>query len=126
LPRAHNDLGIALAPKRSNGAGARHFPGSHPSETGFTRRRTLNLGLVLSLRGQTNEAIRQFAGGLEAKPDYPEAHNYLGSAWYRQGRTGEAIREFQEALKLKPDYAEARKKPQCGVGHQDRRGEVTA
>jgi len=61
------------------------------------------------LRGQAAEAIRHLEAALTAKPDYPEAHNYLGSALYQQGRTGEAIREFQQALKLKPDYAEARK-----------------
>ena len=61
------------------------------------------------MRAQTTEAIGHFEAALKARPGYPEAHNYLGSALYRQGRAGEAIREFQEALKLKPDYAEARK-----------------
>ena len=53
--------------------------------------------------------IRELQEVLRLKPDYAEAHNNLGTAFYQQGRTGEAIRQFQEALRLKPDYAGARK-----------------
>jgi tetratricopeptide (TPR) repeat protein len=72
----------------------------------------------LGLRGQTDEAIRHFEAALKSRPGYPEAHNHLGSALYKQGRTGEAIREFQQALRLKPDYAEARKNLDAALAAQ--------
>ena len=61
------------------------------------------------MKGQTDEAVRHFEAALKARPEYPEAHNYLGTVYCRQGRADEAIRQFQEALRLEPDYTDARK-----------------
>ncbi len=58
------------------------------------------------------------AAALQAKPTYAEAHNYLGSAFYKQGGTAEAVWEFQEALRFKPDYAEARKNLEAALAGQ--------
>ena len=41
---------------------------------------------------------------LELKPDYAEAHNDLGNAFYEQGKLDEAVVRYRRALELKPDY----------------------
>ena len=61
------------------------------------------------MKGQIDEAIRQFQEAVRLKPDYADAHNNLGVAFAKKGHMDEAIRQFQEALRLKPDYADARK-----------------
>jgi Flp pilus assembly protein TadD len=45
-------------------------------------------------KGRLEEAIRHLQQALSVKPDYAEARNNLGTAFYQQGRTSEAIRQF--------------------------------
>ena len=61
------------------------------------------------MKGQPDEAIRQFQEAIRLKPDYAEAHSNLGTAFFQQGRADEAIRQYQEALRLKPDFPDARR-----------------
>ncbi len=65
------------------------------------------LGIVLGVKGQTDEAISQFQEALHLKPDFVEAHYALGIAFNQKGQTDEAINQFQEALRLVPDDAQA-------------------
>ncbi|MGA2787668.1 MAG: tetratricopeptide repeat protein [Verrucomicrobiota bacterium] len=74
------------------------------------------LGVVLGLKGQTDEAIDQFQEAILLAPDYTEAHYSLGIALDRKGQTDEAIKQFQEAVRLKPDYAEAHFSLGTGLG----------
>ncbi len=67
-----------------------------------------NLGVVLDMKGQPDEAIGQFREALRLKPDYPEAHYDFGTALVSKGQIDEAISQFQEALRLEPNYAAAR------------------
>jgi predicted TPR repeat methyltransferase len=43
---------------------------------------------------------------LALKPDYPEAHNNLGSALKDRGKLADAVVSYERALALKPDFAE--------------------
>src|SRR5262249_30788897 len=69
------------------------------------------------------EAEPAFREALRLKPDYPEAHAFLGSALAKQGKLKEAEEAYREAIRLNPDdakmyynlghllYAQGRQKP---------------
>ena len=59
------------------------------------------------MKGQTDEAIRQFQEALRLKPDFAEAHNSLANVLLDKSQLDEAIRQYREALRLRPDYASA-------------------
>jgi len=42
---------------------------------------------------------------IELKPDFAEAHYYLGNALSAERKIEEAISHYKMAIKLKPDYA---------------------
>ena len=66
-----------------------------------------NLALLLSGRGQAEEAIAHYQKALEIKPDNAEVHNNLAVNLAGRGQFDSAITHFQKALEIKPDYAEA-------------------
>ena len=78
----------------------------HPAFVAMMHNR---VGYYLAEEGQIEDAISQFKGALEIRPDYPSALNNLGVVLARMGRLDEAISQFAEALKLWPGYTEARK-----------------
>jgi len=43
---------------------------------------------------------------LQRKPDDPNTHDKLATAFYRRGKIDEAIEHWTEVVRLKPDYAE--------------------
>jgi Tfp pilus assembly protein PilF len=58
--------------------------------------------------GRPQEAVANFEQALRIKPDYAQAHDYLGCALlYNPDRLPEAMAQFQTALQLDPDLAEA-------------------
>jgi Flp pilus assembly protein TadD len=67
-----------------------------------------NLGSVLLLRDESDEAAREFRQALEIDPAHATIRNSLGTVLQAQGRFDEAIREFREALRLRPDALDAR------------------
>jgi tetratricopeptide (TPR) repeat protein len=67
-----------------------------------------NLGIILNLKGQPDEAIGEFQEAIRLKPDNTDARINLGFALYNQGQIDEAIGEFQEVIRLKPDNTDAR------------------
>ena len=75
--------------------------------------------LALAAAGRLPEAIEQFNSALEGRPDYPEAHNYLGMALMMQGNREEAVRHFRQALWLKPDFAPARRNLDDALGKRN-------
>ncbi len=65
------------------------------------------LGRLFLGQGKVEEAVEAFKAAIEARPDYPEAHNNLGVAWAQQERSEAAEECYRTALRLKPDYAAA-------------------
>ena len=47
--------------------------------------------------GKLDAAVEQFRRALQLNPTYPEAHQNLGKALFRQGRLEEAEAELQKA-----------------------------
>jgi tetratricopeptide (TPR) repeat protein len=54
-----------------------------------------------------DEAISHYQKALEIKPDYAEAHNNLGLAFFQKGQMAEAITHYQKALEINPNNAAA-------------------
>ena len=66
-----------------------------------------NLGLYLSERSRSEDAMRHYSEALRIKPDYAEAHNNMCAVLYNQGRIQEAFTHCTAALRMKPGYADA-------------------
>jgi len=64
-----------------------------------------NLGQLLLVKGQVDEAISHFHAALAINPDHPEAIANLGSAFTVKHQYEEAINCFKKALELKPNEA---------------------
>ena len=54
-----------------------------------------------------NGAIAEYTLAIQLKPDYAEAYNNRGFAWYRKGQAEPAIADFTRAIALRPDYPKA-------------------
>ena len=63
-----------------------------------------NLGIRLSQKGRTDEAIPHFQKALEIKPADVSSQYNLGSACMVLGQMDEAILHYQKALEIQPDY----------------------
>ena len=62
-------------------------------------------GLQLLKSGQLDEAIDLLSKLVEADPDDPRVHTYLGAAYSRKGDRLHAVHEFEEALRLEESAA---------------------
>jgi tetratricopeptide (TPR) repeat protein len=65
------------------------------------------LGNTRKNQGRLADAAAAYGRAIEAKPDFPEAHNNLGNALKELGRPAEAVASYHKALAVTPDYAEA-------------------
>ena len=72
----------------------------------------VNLGTVLTEKGELQESIWHCEQALRLNPDFAEAHNNLGNAFLREGRINEAIGYYEQALRIQPNYADV----QCNLG----------
>ena len=66
-----------------------------------------NLGALLNMRGDIENAIISFNKSIGLKPNYLDAHYNLGIALQGKGDLTAAIASFNAALQLKPNYPEA-------------------
>lgn len=67
-----------------------------------------NLGyLYLEILKVPDEAIKQFSGAIEAKPDYYEAYFNRGLAFEQVGNVYKAREDYQKALQIKTNYPNA-------------------
>jgi tetratricopeptide (TPR) repeat protein len=64
-----------------------------------------DLGLLLSQKGQMDEALEHYQKALEIKPQYVPAHYNLGNAFLQRGQWNEAIACFQKALEINPNVS---------------------
>jgi tetratricopeptide (TPR) repeat protein len=105
-PRAHNNLGNALADRGEIDAAIIQYRQALEIAPGYAAAH-YNLGNALAAREDVDEAMAHYRRALEIKPDYAEAHNNFGGILAGRGKIDEAIAHYQRALKIKPDYAEA-------------------
>jgi len=61
----------------------------------------------LMLLGRTDRAIESYRAALDARPDYPAAHNNIAATLESVGRVDEALAHYRMALQLKPDFFDA-------------------
>lgn len=59
-------------------------------------------------QGNFDLAVLSLKKAIEFSPDWAEAHNLLGSAYYQLFKFNEAISEFDKAIQLKSYYTEAK------------------
>ena len=84
------------------------------------------LGLIESLRGRHEQAIRLFDKALAAKPDHVEALNDRGNSLNALNRHAEALASYNQAITIKPNFAEAVFNRGCLLDLLSRREEALA
>lgn len=105
-PRAHNNLGVALAARKETDAAIAQYETAFGIEPDYAMAHN-NLGLALAERGQIDAAVAQYERAVEIEPGYAEAYNNLGIAMAAQGRPGKAVVQYEKAIEIRPDYAAA-------------------
>jgi len=65
------------------------------------------LGVVLKLKGRTNESLVAQQKSVLLEPQDSEAHNNLGNTLKELDKLNEAEASYKKAISLKPEYAEA-------------------
>lgn len=100
------DQAAAMTAEAIKRGGAAGSAGAGSPETLF------NQGVTLWNAGKIGEARTQFEAAAKAKPDYAEAHYWVGMANVNEGKLPEATVAFEQYLKLAPtgQYAETVKK----------------
>ena len=66
-----------------------------------------NLGIVLSERGEADQAIDHYQRAVVLRPDYAEAHYNLGRLLVEHGQLADAIAHYERAAAINPADAEA-------------------
>lgn len=64
-------------------------------------------GVQLSLKGQLDEAIKEYEASLQANPGVAEVHNNIGFAYFDKKDMDKAIEHQKKALELNPNLANA-------------------
>jgi Flp pilus assembly protein TadD len=64
-------------------------------------------GERLSGLRQYEQAIVEYTAAIELKPDYAEAYNNRGFAYYLKGNFERAIADYSRAIELRPNYPKA-------------------
>lgn len=81
-----------------------------------------NLGIVLTERGEADQAIDHYKRAVALRPDYAEAHYNLGRLLVEQGQLDDAIAHYERAAAINPADAEAQNNlgvTLLGIGRAD-------
>ena len=65
-----------------------------------------NLGIVLSAKGETEQAIGHYRRAVDLRPGYAEAHYNLGRLLVERGQFDDAIAHYKKAAAINPTDAE--------------------
>ena len=85
-----------------------------------------NLGRILFLQGNFDEAVAHYTEALRLAPDDADTHNNLANALARHGTVAEALTHYSEALRITPDFAEAHNNMANALARQGRVAEALA
>lgn len=105
-PRAHSDLGMALAATGDLDQAIDQYRLSLSLAPRYATAHN-NLGNALVKRDELEEGISHIREALDLRPRFAKAHNNLGVALAKQGRFTEAGECYSNALKYNPDYPDA-------------------
>ncbi len=67
----------------------------------------INLGAVMNLLNQADEAIAALRRGIQLDPQRVEGYYNLGLVYRRKGQTDLAVQSYREALRINPRMADA-------------------
>jgi tetratricopeptide (TPR) repeat protein len=68
-----------------------------------------NAGMELFKNRDFEKAVHYFHAAVEQRPDYWQAYQFLGEAYYQTANRTEAILAIDESLRLHPDNPELKK-----------------
>ena len=105
-PRAHNNLGLALAADGQPEAAIRHYTRAlvlNPIDSEIFN----NLGMALAQQGNVEAAVDRYSTALRLDPNNAGAHYNLGISLERQGKTDAALNHLLQAIRIEPDFSEA-------------------
>jgi tetratricopeptide (TPR) repeat protein len=76
-----------------------------------------NLGMALTIKGRTDEALRYFKKAVGLAPKNIEAHYNIATILLSQNKLEEAIDEYEKVLSINPTYAKAHVKLAIALSH---------
>lgn len=68
-----------------------------------------NAGMDLFKNRDYEKAVQYFKAAVDERPDYWQAYQFLGDAYYQNSNRTEAIVAMEQSLKLHPDNPDLRK-----------------
>ncbi len=104
-PRAHNNLGAALAETGKTDEALAEYRRSLELNDQSSQAHN-NLGSALAQQGKLDEALAQFEKAVELNPDNGRAHINLGGALSEKGQSEEALEHLRKGADLEPKFAD--------------------
>lgn len=104
-PRAHNNLGVALAGTGKTQEALAEYRRALELNDQSSQTHN-NLGSALAEEGRLDEALAQFEKAVELNPDNGRAHSNLGGALSVKGRAEEALEHLRKGVELEPAFAD--------------------
>ena len=68
-----------------------------------------NAGMDLMKQKDYEKAVQYFRAAVDQRPDYWQAYQFLGEAYYQSANRTEAVVAMQESLRLHPDNLDLRR-----------------